>query len=63
MSRQGKISDTKTHLSMILPKEVKAELVLLAKLEGRSLSNFLVVHLARLVEKKRSSLRDGASVK
>lgn len=52
MSRQGKISNTKTHLSMILPKEVKAELVLLAKQEGRSLSNFIVVHLARLVEER-----------
>ena len=37
---------------MILPKEVKAELVLLAKQEGRSLSNFIVVHLARLVEER-----------
>jgi len=42
MSRHGKISDSKTHLSVIMPKEVKADLKLLAANDGRSLSNYIV---------------------
>ena len=61
MSRHGKISDSKIHLSVVVPKEVKAELKLLAKKEGRSLSNFVVLFLARLVEERKQAAKKSQS--
>lgn len=38
----GEIKDTKTRLSLVIPKALKAELDELAKQDGRTLSNLIV---------------------
>jgi hypothetical protein len=59
MSRHGKRSDGSAILSVSIPKEIKDELLEIAKRDGRTLSGLIRHKLTQMVAKKGKNIVPG----
>ncbi len=63
MSRHGKIAQDQTKATFILSKELKKQLIALAKAENRTLSNYLSTHLESYVAEEQAGYGGSPSSK